>query len=139
MHTPLRQASPTLQGFPSGKKMVVKISPSRVKINSNQAHHLTLVINELTTNTLKYALKNRQKAEIEIQIQEQGRIVEIVFRDDGPGYPDELFQEGFSPASIGVELIRGITRRSLNGEIIFKNDNGAVSVISFQNSETTKG
>lgn len=125
--------SAALQGVPLGKRINVEITPSRVQINSNQAHHLTLVINELTTNSMKYALEKRQQASINIDIRQNGQTIAIFFRDDGPGYPDPIIQDGFVPSSTGFELIRGIVRQSLNGDVTFSNENGALARIFFQN------
>ena len=122
-----------LQGLPLGKRIDVRIMPSQVRIDSNQAHHLTLVINELATNAVKYALESRHGASISIDFFQKGHNLEVLFRDDGPGYPDPILQNGFIPSSIGFELIRGITRQSLAGEVDFTNDKGAVARIVFQN------
>lgn len=123
----------TLHGLPLEKRIDVKISPSQARINSNQAHHLTMVIHELTTNTMKYALEGRQTATIDIRIGQSNNTTEIFFKDNGPGYPGHVLQESFVPASIGFELIRGITRRSLRGQVLFSNENGAATRIIFQN------
>lgn len=125
--------SAALQGIPLGKRINVEITPSRVQINSNQAHHLTLVINELTTNSMKYALEKRQQANIRIDIRQTGQTIEIFFKDDGPGYPDPIVQDGFVPSSTGFELIRGIVGRSLKGDVVFSNEKGALTRIVFKN------
>ena len=123
----------SLQGVPFGKQVHVEISPSQVRVTSNQAHHLTLVVNELATNAMKYALSDRNEANIYIETCLKDQTIEIIFKDDGPGYPDHILRDGFVPSTIGFELIRGITRKSLNGEVTFKNDHGAVARIIFPN------
>jgi len=128
-----------LQGVPLGKRIDVKLSPSRVRINSNQAHHLTLVVNELTTNTVKYAMEHRDVANIFIEIDQSDHILEILFKDDGPGFPDHILRNDSVSSSIGFELIRGITRQSLGGEIDFKNDQGAVVRMRFENELEAEG
>ena len=47
--------SAAVHGVPPGKQLSLDIDPHPALIDSNQAHHLTLVINELTTNRLKHA------------------------------------------------------------------------------------
>lgn len=121
----------TLQGFLIEKSIDLEISPSPLLINSNQAHHLTLVINELATNTIKYGMKKRTSGSISIKIKKRARKVKIIFSDDGPGYPDEVFQKNFTPSSIGFNLIKGITRQNLRGEVVFKNKKGAFTQITF--------
>jgi PAS domain S-box-containing protein len=126
--------SAALQGVPLNKKIEVKITPSRVRVDNNQAHHLTLVLNELATNSMKYALDGRPAAWINIEIKQKKDVVEILFKDDGPGYPEQIIRGDLSSTSIGFELIRGITRQSLNGRTTFRNDNGACTLISFRNN-----
>jgi two-component sensor histidine kinase len=123
----------SLQSIPFGKRITVEVSPSQVRINSNQAHHLTMIINELTTNTIKYALKDRDAARIGITVRQYDHTLEVVFRDDGPGYPNQIFEPNLILSSLGFELILGITKRSLMGEVNFSNDKGAVATITFPN------
>ena len=121
------------KGIPTDKQVKVKITPSEIKINSNQAHHLTMIINELTTNTIKYALKERREAAIEIAIEQQEQNLRLVFKDDGPGYPDHIFRQTSEVDSVGFELIKGITTKSLGGNITFANNGGAQASITFVN------
>ncbi|NJK95490.1 MAG: sensor histidine kinase [Bacteroidales bacterium] len=51
-------------GTPPDKKVNLFITPTSIKLNSNQSHHLTLVINELTTNSIKHAMHCRDEATI---------------------------------------------------------------------------
>jgi PAS domain S-box-containing protein len=119
-------------GLPSHQKALLTVDQSPLKINSNQAHHLTLVINELATNSVKYGLNNSNGI-IEVKVQEiEGRI-HLVFRDNGPGYPESMIHGDFGNVNIGFELIRGIVTQSLDGDIILRNDEGAVTEILFAN------
>lgn len=122
-----------LQGLPLNKHMHLNIQPSSCRINSNQSHHLTLVLNELATNSIKHALQNQDTGNIFVDIEEQNNNVLITFKDDGPGYPEAILKGDYRSTSIGFELIIGIVTHSLSGEVSFRNDNGAVAVIMFEN------
>lgn len=122
-----------ISGTPPGKKVQIQISRTKIKVNSNQAHHLTLVINELTTNSIKHAIHNRDQALISVDISNDAENIEIRFKDDGPGFPQALIDGDFSRANIGFELIRGIVLQSLDGEFCLENNNGAMAIIKFQN------
>lgn len=127
-------ATAALHGLPRGKEIEVAVEDASTIIGSSQAHHLALVINELTTNTLKYSLKNRDKARIDIAIKEQeDDLVTIVFQDDGPGYPADICGGDMSRASTGMKIIEGIIRSSLQGTVHFGSDNGAVTRFTFKN------
>jgi PAS domain S-box-containing protein len=122
-----------ISGTPPGKKVQIQITKTKIKVNSNQAHHLTLVINELTTNSIKHAIHDRDQAEISVDITNDDENIQIRFKDDGPGFPQALIDGDFSRANIGFELIRGIVLQSLDGEFYLENNNGATAIIKFQN------
>ncbi len=109
----------------------VKVLPSPVRITSDQAHHIALVINELTTNTLKHALAMRQTIQITVRIKRNDRTVQLEFRDDGPGYSEEFFKLDLAHHSMGFELIDNIVYKNLGGKVTPYNDNGAVTMIEF--------
>jgi ribose transport system ATP-binding protein len=122
-----------ISGTPPDKKVQTRITPSKIKVNSNQAHHLTLVINELATNAVKHAMHGREKVLLSVDISSKGEDIRISFKDDGPGFPETLLEGDFSKANIGFELIRGIVTQSLDGELKLLNNHGATAVIIFQN------
>jgi|GEM_PF-5027343 len=111
----------------------LNISPSNVRVDSDQAHHLTLVINELATNSLKYALPVTSRARIAVDIKESEDEISILFSDNGPGFPEEIISGEYSGSSIGLGLINGIVKISLNGSISFRNEGGAYALMTFAN------
>lgn len=120
-------------GMPGTKKVRIQIAPSDIKVNSNQAHHLTLVINELITNSIKHAMHGRDNALISVDISKNNENIHIRYKDDGPGFPLALIEGDFRNANIGFELIRGIVVQSLDGSFSLENNNGATANIWFQN------
>ncbi|RME99396.1 MAG: GAF domain-containing protein [Chloroflexi bacterium] len=121
----------SLQMIPFSKNVDVTVSATPVRVTSDLAHNLALIINELATNTTKYALNHRDAAAISVKIQDfANQQVQIEFRDDGPGYPEDVLRmERFS---VGLELVNNMTRRTLRGNWQLFNDSGAVTVIVFQ-------
>jgi PAS domain S-box-containing protein len=122
-----------LRGLPISKEVNLNVNKTKIKIGSNQAHHLTLVMNELATNSVKYGLGETVNGMIDINIQETDGHIHIIYGDNGPGYPEPIIQGDFNNASMGFELIRGIVTQSLGGELLLRNDNGAVTEILFEN------
>jgi len=119
----------SLQILPFDKYVTVTVSPSTIKISSDQAHHLALVINELVTNTIKYTLANREAAAITVTITSQADAVCLRYCDNGPGYPAETLQH--RQQNVGLELIDNLMRKSLHGTWNLYNDDGAVTELSF--------
>ena len=124
-----------LQVIPLDKKFSLDVKASPLRVSSDQAHHLTLVINELATNTIKHALKGRDDVQVDVDFIRDGEMVQIVFRDNGPGYPQDMIEKNFSRASIGFDLILGIVTESLRGNVQLGNDNGAVTTVTFKNKD----
>ena len=119
--------------LPVNKRVSLKITPSDIKINSNQSHHMAIVLNELATNSVKYGLGPHQEGLIEVTLSQSHGRIHLQYKDNGIGYPEPLIDGDFTNVNIGVELIKGIVTQSLDGEFILRNDNGAVTEIWFQN------
>jgi two-component sensor histidine kinase len=56
--------------------------------------------------------------------------VRFEFRDDGPGYPEDVL--GLERYRVGFDLIQNMVRTGLRGELSLHNDDGAVAVIRFR-------
>ncbi|MCJ7774910.1 MAG: PAS domain S-box protein [Desulfobulbaceae bacterium] len=122
---------------PYGPDISLNISASETLVDSDQAHHLSMVINELATNSLKYTLSEPVRICIDVDIKEDAGKIFLTFRDNGPGYPDNIISGEYAETSIGFNLISGIVKKSLRGDISFRNENGAVAEIIFDKSVTT--
>jgi len=122
-----------LQSLPRGKRVTVEVCPSPVEVTAKQANSLALAINELATNTVKYALADRNMARIRVNIAcEGGATIRFEYRDDGPGYPAEVLQ--LQRHNVGLYLVRNLVRDGLRGELSLRNDEGAVTVIRFRHA-----
>ncbi|MEA3338546.1 MAG: hypothetical protein U9R15_01135, partial [Chloroflexota bacterium] len=77
----------------------------------------------------KYGLQEQSAARIAVRIELDGNTVMFEFRDDGPGYPEEVLR--LERSNVGFDLIQNIVRKSLHGELSLHNDGGAVAVIRF--------
>jgi two-component sensor histidine kinase len=119
--------------LPVNKRVSLKITPSDIKINSNQSHHMAIVLNELATNSVKYGLGPHQEGLIEVTLSQAHGRIHLQYKDNGIGYPEPLIDGDFTNVNIGIELIKGIVTQSLDGEFILRNDNGAITEIWFQN------
>ena len=75
------------------KHVFVDVPLLPVCVTPDQAHNLSLVINELMTNTVKYGLRERDTAHIAVRIELDNTAVLLEFRDDGPGYLEEVLRQ----------------------------------------------
>ncbi|MFO7536901.1 MAG: GAF domain-containing protein, partial [Chloroflexota bacterium] len=129
----------SLRALPSYKRIHVSVAPSSIKVLPDQASNLALIINELTTNTIKYGLKNRDVGQITVHTAQTDRRARLIFQDDGPGFPEDVLQQENPRHNVGFHLIQNLVRRSLKGSLILQNQNngqtGARVTIEFQVAE----
>jgi two-component sensor histidine kinase len=108
-----------------------------IPLNSKEAVKVGLILNELTTNSVKHAFNGRDKGHIRVRIEpdafvgtiesrlEQKREIRIEFRDDGPGWPEDILNG--SRSGFGLRLIGIMVRDDLEGDLSFRNGGGAVA------------
>ncbi|MBN1991796.1 MAG: PAS domain S-box protein [Anaerolineae bacterium] len=108
----------------------VDVSSSPIEVSPAQANHLALIINELATNSIKYALREQEKAKISVRIGEDENVIRFKFRDNGPGYPADVLQ--LERHNVGLYLIQTIVQGGLRGELSLHNEEGAVTLIQFK-------
>jgi len=89
-------------------------------ITINQGIYCSIIINEVVTNIIKHAFKNRKKGTIVLDIQEKDKMITIKIIDDGHELP-EFFPDEYT-SGLGMELIHILTRQ-LNGAFTFESAN----------------
>lgn len=90
-----------------------------------------LIINELVTNSLKYAFPDGRKGEINIAFrQNNSNIYELFVGDNGVGISNDLNIN--NTESLGLRLVTMLVNDQLEGEIDLKRDNGTNFSIKFK-------
>jgi two-component sensor histidine kinase len=113
---------------PDGRESPV----GRALIAPRQATGLAIVVNELTTNSIKYAFRDRERGRIDVRIcvapmdEHVGmtgvREVTLVFRDDGPGWPEDVLRGERESGGLGI--VRATVRSPLLGRLVLANGDG---------------
>ena len=124
-----------LKGVQATKKTKLFVTPSKATIGSDQAHHLTLVLNELATNSVKHASDKIITMEIDVRLTFDGKNLTLHYKDNGIGYPADMIDGDCGESNVGFDLIRGIVTQSLGGEFEIFNNNGANTLIQFEIEE----
>lgn len=105
------------------------IKIDEVKFSIDTIIPLGLLINEIISNTLKYAFIDRKKGSITIHLtKKEDNLFILRAGDNGIGMPKEKF-EGESP-SLGLELIKVFTEQ-LDGEITRLETEGTIYELTF--------
>ena len=95
--------------------ITLKLAVGDLILNINTAIPLGLLINELVTNSLKYAFPNSDEGTISIAIQLiDDKRLELKYSDDGIGYPTTITFE--NTQSLGFQLISSLIEQ-LNGKV----------------------
>ncbi|MVM38369.1 hypothetical protein GO730_13605 [Spirosoma sp. HMF3257] len=131
----LRQYIPELVGGVLRSFSFGHVSPvyslDPIWLHADSAINVGLLLNELVTNSCKYAFPLSPKPILEIGCSQANRQIQIWFSDNGPG---------FSPAvkgnSFGMKLIDMITEK-LKGKRSFSVDNGSHFSLSFELQTST--
>jgi PAS domain S-box-containing protein len=121
------------RNYSTGSKLNLKVESENILIGAKQASPIGLVVNELVTNSLKYAFPTNEDGEIKIILQKAEDQIELEYSDNGIGMP-----EGFdwkNSKSLGLKLVRTLVENQLDGSIEMESKNGTKFIIKF-NLET---
>lgn len=126
----VRHMSSGLAGLYSKKGRSVTIRqqiPADMMFRIDTAIPFGLLLNELLTNSIKYAVPEGD-TEITVSLTEEGERVTLAVRDNGQGIPEAVDTNG--GASIGMNLIANLSKQ-LGGRPEFRSDSGAVFSLNF--------
>jgi two-component system, sensor histidine kinase PdtaS len=114
-------------GPPANIRIRSAVEPANLGIS--QAIPLGLILNEAVTNAFKYAFPDNKSGEIFIGLKKAGKNMELVIADNGIGIQHRV-EESEPPNSLGIELMRGLTR-DLKGNITFDTVAGTKIAVIF--------
>jgi two-component sensor histidine kinase len=111
-------------------------TPFQYKITNNTnlatsldtAIPIGLIVNELVTNSFKYAFNNVTKGEINIELNKTNNQYQLTIQDNGQGLPNGELPK--NPKSLGLRLVYLFTEQ-LNGTLKYATNNGACYTVSF--------
>jgi len=117
-------------------RVTINVAPNNVLLDVDLAIPCGMVVNELVTNSLKYAFPDNRKGQISISLKEDDKGLELVVSDDGVGIP-----EGINPAStatLGIKLVTNLVQDQLGGEMELDRTHGTTFKITFRRAKEEK-
>ncbi len=117
-----------VDAFDAGDNVIVDIVMDELELNVDMAIPIGLIVNELLTNSLKYAFPERREGKIKISLKKQEGILHLEVSDDGIGKPVHLEGKG---TGFGTRLVELLTKQ-LDGKMVLKTDSGTTVSIQFQ-------
>jgi PAS domain S-box-containing protein len=109
-----------------------------IKLDINTSIPLGLILNELLTNTLKYAFPNNESGvsknldgKVTVKLHRRDEGYRLIVEDNGVGLPDDFDLNNSS--SLGMQLINTLTQQ-IDGHVSYCSDNGTRFIIDFKDN-----
>jgi len=107
----------------------LKVDANDVSLSIDAAVPCGLIINELVSNSLKYAFKDGREGEIRIELRsDRDRQVTLIVADNGVGFPKDL--DFRYTESLGMQLVNTLTNQ-LDGTVELHSNGGTEFKITF--------
>ncbi len=105
IHTYLDMLVPAISAAMNDQNRNIEfvIEIDEYKLNINQAIPIGLLLNELITNSFKYAFQDQKEGVIKIKLTADGEKVTVLYEDNGSGFGDDNSFD--KPKNLGLNLI----------------------------------
>jgi two-component sensor histidine kinase len=114
----------------SPEKVILTSKVDRLNLDVDTVIPLALILNELITNALKYAFKERDQGHLNVELSQQGEQLHLLVQDDGIGFTEDIKPQ--ERESFGYELI-GMFAEKLEADIEILNGKGAGILLKISN------
>lgn len=122
-----RLASMASTGYESNIKLDLNLESVLVTLET--ATPLGLIVNELLSNTYKYAFPENQVGEIFISLRHDSNVLRMEYRDNGIGLPEKF--DIHSQNTFGMVIIFTLAEHQLNGQVELRSDKGVQYIFEF--------
>lgn len=102
-----------------------------IQLNLESAVPCGLILNELISNSFKYAFPNGRTGKITLTMQKNQQNIKLVFGDDGVGLPAEI--DFKNTQTLGLQLINKLIKQ-LDGTVTLDRSKGAIFTLTFPNN-----
>jgi two-component system, sensor histidine kinase PdtaS len=104
------------------QQAVLKTDIEKIKLDADTVISIGLIMNELISNSLKYAFNPAQPGTIEVTLTTKNDILFLQVKDNGKGFPQDMGAGTYS--SFGMRMIK-IFAEKLKASLEIYNNNGA--------------
>jgi two-component sensor histidine kinase/DNA-binding response OmpR family regulator len=110
-------------------QVAIKLDFESMRLSMDTSLPCSLIVNELVSNSLKYAFPDNRRGEIVISMRRNDGICELVVRDNGIGLPKDIELDKIK--SMGLLLVKVLTEQ-LEGTIQIRRDHGTEYRVRFK-------
>ncbi|QHV99568.1 histidine kinase dimerization/phosphoacceptor domain -containing protein [Spirosoma endbachense] len=122
--------------FQKQKPVTITILVPDLQLDIDSAVPLGLILNELLSNSFKYAFTRvpAGKIQLAICVISEGKY-QLVYSDNGPGLPSDFNLTGAT--TLGLQLVNDLSRQ-IGGKVQYSSKEGATFTINFTNRDVRK-
>jgi len=113
----------------NSKKIDFNIKVEDIALELDMAISCSLILNELLTNSFKYAFTDKNEGEISIEFYRKDRKYILVYRDNGKGLPRNM--DPFKTKSLGLHIVK-LSVKQMDGNMEIDKTEGTTFKIEFQ-------
>jgi two-component sensor histidine kinase len=109
--------------------VAVQMEVQPVPLSSKRATVLALIVNELVSNAVKHGGRKGSAVELEVSLRLDSEELVLRVRDNGPGLPADFSLD--THGHVGLDVVRILAERDLNGCFTLKNKQGVLAEVRF--------
>jgi two-component sensor histidine kinase len=99
-------------GEEPGGRIKLVIDAEEIRLSTDQAVPLALIVTEAVTNAIKYGFPDGRSGTVSIHLAQHEAAIDLVIADDGVGIPPGRSEtESGTRDGLGLQLIRGFSRQ----------------------------
>jgi len=118
-----------VSSYSVSSKVKLRLELDNVHLSLDQAIPCGLIVNEIVTNSLKYAFKDIKNPEIFVKIHENEETIQLIIGDNGIGLPEDYLEH--ASETLGVQLIEALIDQ-IDGEMKIENKAGTKYLLTFR-------
>lgn len=111
-----------------GEQVEIEVNVKPMQLHMDLVVSIGMIINELVTNSLKYAFSERTNGKIRVTLSETLNLFQLEVSDNGIGIPDSIDVAGAN--SFGYKMVRAFVQK-LKGTMQIVRDRGTTIQIQF--------
>ena len=114
--------------FPNGAGVELITDIEDISLDAGRLSPLGMIVNELVTNSMKYAFSGHAVPRLSIQVHRRDGSITVIVQDNGSGLPESF--DIRTSRGFGLTMVTNLTEQ-LNGTIQIENSTGSKFVLSF--------